>query len=122
MRLSLWNIGLVLAYAVMMAVGQIAFKYLALLVKSGPSASLFAAFVALILNPVFWVVGFIYVAMTFYWVWVLTIVPLSIAYPLSSVALVIVPCLSWFLFSERLDLQYWIGVAMIVGGVVLVTR
>jgi drug/metabolite transporter (DMT)-like permease len=111
---------LLLAYSVLMSVGQIAFKYLAR--DLGEAASLNSTLLRLPLNIWFWVVGALYFFSTIYWIWLLASIPLSIAYPFVSLALLIVPILSYILFLEPLSWQYWIGLMMIVTGAALVVR
>jgi drug/metabolite transporter (DMT)-like permease len=111
---------LLLLYSCLMSVGQIGFKYLAR--SMDQSVSLASAIVHLPFKFWFWALGLLYFLSTLYWIWLLASIPVSIAYPFVSLALVIIPILSWYLFSETLSLQYWLGVAFIMSGVLLVVR
>ena len=70
----------------------------------------------------FWATGLIYALSMVYWIWVLARVPLSIAYPIATLSLAIVPLLSWFVFSEPLSFKYWIGIFLMLGGIQLIVR
>ena len=120
MRLSFWQIGILLGYCMFMTVGQISFKYISL--SLGQSVSLADAAVRLPTNALFWATGFLYFISTIYWTWVLTQVPLAIAYPFVSLTLVIVPCLGWALFSETLTPINVLGIGLIIFGVACVAR
>lgn len=98
------------------AAGQILFKLSAAsLQKTGsffhPSTAL-TLFTALAL----------YGVTTIAWIWVLQKVELGRVYPLMAAAFVLVPLGSHFVFGERFQPQYFIGVAMIIAGIVVAVR
>ena len=64
----------------------------------------------------------IYGFATIAWVWVLRFAELGRIYPLMALAFVIVPLASYFFFGERFHWQYYLGVALIVLGVMIVSR
>jgi multidrug transporter EmrE-like cation transporter len=103
-----------------MATGQILFKYIAL--DLGSANSLRDAVFSLPVTPGFWGVGFLYGTSMIYWIWLLSQVPLSIAYPFSALSLLIVPIFSYFLFSEPLTIKYFVGIMLIMFGISLVSR
>lgn len=72
---------------------------------------------SLLVNPYFWVALFIYGAATVLWVFTLSRVPLSRAMPFVALTFAIVPIVSVVALGERLNLAYWIGVAIIAAGV-----
>lgn len=99
-----------------LAIGQILFKVSAVaLVESGtifavkPMATLFTA------------MG-LYAFTSIGWVWVLQKVELGRVYPLMALAFVLVPLGSYFIFGERFQPQYFVGVAMIVVGIVIAVK
>jgi len=59
----------------------------------------------------------LYAAATLLWIWILSRVNLSLAYPWVAVGMVIVPLLGWLVFGERVGSIFWLGVAFIVIGV-----
>ncbi len=98
------------------AIGQILFKISATaLSNSGsiyaikPAAILFAALA-------------LYGITTLAWVWVLQKVELGRIYPLMALAFVLVPIGSHFVLGERFQSQYFVGVAMIIAGIIIVVK
>ncbi len=63
-----------------------------------------------------------YVVSVVVWIVALSRVEVSIAYPLLSIGYVVNALLAWWLFGETLNLQRWLGIAVIVVGVMLVAR
>ena len=55
-----------------------------------------------------------------WWVWILTFIPLSRAYPFVALAFAITPMLGGWLFDELINLRLALGIAAIVFGLVLV--
>jgi multidrug transporter EmrE-like cation transporter len=47
-------------------------------------------------------------------------VPLSHAYPWVAVGMAIVPFLGWYVYGERLTPMFWVGVALIMAGVLVI--
>lgn len=72
---------------------------------------------SLLVNPYFWIALFIYGAATVLWVFTLSRVPLSRAMPFVALTFAIVPIVSVVALGEKLNLAYWIGVAIIAAGV-----
>lgn len=64
----------------------------------------------------------LYGVTTLAWVWVLQKLPLGRVYPLMALAFVMVPIGSHFVFGERFQLQYFIGVLLIMIGIVVSVR
>jgi len=95
------------------AAGQILFKLSASYMHSSGTffdpKSLIILFVALVL----------YGITTLAWVWVLQKLELGRAYPLMALAFVLVPIGSHFVFGERFHLQYFIGITMIMIGILV---
>jgi drug/metabolite transporter (DMT)-like permease len=56
------------------------------------------------------------------WVWVLQKVELGRVYPLMALAFVLVPPGSHFVFGERFHSQYFVGVAMIMAGIIIAVK
>jgi drug/metabolite transporter (DMT)-like permease len=53
---------------------------------------------------------------------ILTVVPLSRAYPFVALAFVLVPAAGYLLFHEPVNTRYAIGTALIVAGVIVAAR
>jgi drug/metabolite transporter (DMT)-like permease len=98
------------------ATGQILFKLSAVSLKKTGSffdpSTLMLLFASLAL----------YGVMTIAWIWVLQKADLGKVYPLMALAFVIVPIGSHFVFGERFQVSYFIGVAMIISGIIVAVR
>ena len=99
-----------------LAIGQILFKVSAIaLNQSGTFFSFKAAstlFAAMVL----------YAITSVAWVWMLQKIELGRVYPLMALAFVLVPLGSHFLFGERFLLQYFVGVALIMIGIIVAVK
>lgn len=56
------------------------------------------------------------------WIVALSRVEVSIAYPMLSIGYVLNAVLAWWLFGENVNPQRWLGIGVIIVGVVLVAR
>lgn len=110
---------LLLSFSVLLASGQVAFKFAANDIRSRVEASL--GIWALLSAPLFAAL-ILYAIATALWVWILTDTPLSRAYPFALLGAVLVPVASVLLFGERLNWTYPIGLAMVCAGVYLCVR
>lgn len=99
-----------------MAIGQILFKISANGLHE--SGSLFSAKTLMALSAAICLYGLTSLA----WVWVLQRTELGKVYPFMAFAFVLVPIGSYFMFGERFQTQYLVGVALIVAGIVVATR
>lgn len=98
------------------AAGQILFKLSAAsLHKSG---SFFDPATAITLLSAFALYGITTIA----WIWVLQKVELGRVYPLMAMAFVLVPIGSYFVFGERFHTQYFLGVAVIIAGIIITLK
>jgi drug/metabolite transporter (DMT)-like permease len=57
-----------------------------------------------------------------FWFYILTRVPLSLAYPFSILGAGLVPILAWILFRETITPQAWLGYAIMLVGFLLIAR
>ena len=96
-----------LACVAAIACGQVLFKMVAVASREHQS----------LLHPE--VAVAIYFAATLGWIWVLQFAPLSRVYPYFAASFALVPIASYLFFGEPLSVQYFVGVAFIVGGVVM---
>ncbi len=99
-----------------LAIGQILFKISATALSE--SGTFFAIKPAAILFAAMCLYGITSVA----WVWVLQKVELGRVYPLMALAFILVPLGSHLVFGERFQPQYFIGVAMIMIGIVVAVK
>lgn len=56
------------------------------------------------------------------WVWILQKIELGRIYPFMALAFVIVPMASHLLLGEKFQPQYFVGVALIIAGIVIAVR
>lgn len=56
------------------------------------------------------------------WIVALSRVDVSIAYPMLSIGYVVNAALAWWLFGEAVNAQRWLGIGVIVTGVLLVAN
>jgi drug/metabolite transporter (DMT)-like permease len=59
---------------------------------------------------------------TLAWIWVLQKIELGRVYPLMALAFVMVPIGSYFVFGERFAPQYFVGIALIIAGIIVAAR
>lgn len=107
-----------LGFSVLLASGQVAFKYAALDIKGRFAQS---GLLALVSWPLVAALS-LYAIATALWVWILMDTPLSKAYPFALLGAVFVPVASVLLFGERLSLSYPIGLLLVCLGVYLCVR
>ena len=108
-----------------MCTGQLLFKKTSLILtelnfKLG-FLNIFEFIFSLIKIPYFCLAIIIYASATLFWLFILQKIPLSLAYPFTALAMVIIPILSTFLFEEKLDINYWFGASLIVLGILVIS-
>lgn len=113
------QIGGCLAFAVLLAAGQILFKSAAL---SMPAIRNFADLATTIQIPVLWLAVLLYGGATLLWIYLLQTVPLSRAYPFAALGFVLVPAAGVFIFGEKVSLGYVVGAVLIASGLLITTR
>jgi drug/metabolite transporter (DMT)-like permease len=64
----------------------------------------------------------LYAVITLAWVWVLQRIELGRAYPLMALSYLLVPIGSYLVFGERFLPQYFVGIALIVIGIIVAVR
>ncbi len=101
------------------ALGQVLFKLAAARVEAG--AGVRALLVSLLLNPPLLLALAVYGATTVGWVWLLKDRDLSTAYPLFGLSFVFVAGLGRLVFGEPLTWSVFVGTALIVAGVAVIT-
>jgi multidrug transporter EmrE-like cation transporter len=117
-RLPLTYMALLCLYALAMAGGQLLFKSAAL---GTPQHGALAQWtLELFRNWRFLAALATYFLLTVLWVWILRVVPLSQAYPFVALAFAMTPLMAGFWFGEPLPLRLWLGLAVILCGLLLV--
>ena len=68
-------------------------------------------------------IGFVFFLISsFFWLLALSKVPLSFAYPMVSISYVLILFFSWLIFRENVGPIRWLGAAIIIFGVYLISR
>ena len=98
------------------AAGQILFKLSAISLSETGSFFTFKTALTLLAAMVLYAINSIA------WVWVLQKVELGRVYPLMAIAFILVPIGSYFILGERFQLQYFVGVALIIIGIITVVK
>jgi len=111
------NIVCLATFTLILAAGQVLFKKVGLAITGLP---LGGALPVALRNPLLYGALALYAVATMLWVWILSRVPLSQAYPWVAFGTVVVSLLSWCLFGERLVPMFWIGMMLIVAGLLLI--
>lgn len=99
-----------------LAIGQLLFK-----MSSVAMASTGSLFSAKALLPLFFAMC-LYGLTSIAWIWALQKVELGRIYPLMALAFVFVPLGSHLVFGERFQSQYFIGVGIIVVGIIVTVK
>lgn len=107
---------LAIACTFAIAIGQIFFKTAAMQIES--HGTIFHAQVIMTVG----IALFIYGVATIAWIYVLRLAPITEIYPFMALSFLIVPALSHFFFNEPIGKSYIIGLSMIVGGILVITR
>jgi drug/metabolite transporter (DMT)-like permease len=118
-RLSFFQIAVLTAYSIGMAGGQVLFKMAA--DRSNPDKQLGERLLGLALNGYFLTAMVLYAGFAVLWVWILSVTPLSRAYPFVALAFVLTPLLGGVFFDEALSIRLLAGIALILCGLFLVT-
>ena len=109
---------LCLVNVILLATGQIVFKHGAKdkIIDSVPAA------ISVLFSPVVLVGLALYASATMLWLYILSRVPLSFAYPIQALAFPLVLVLSLLVFRETVPATRWIGLVIILIGVFIAAR
>ena len=110
------NTAWLVVFSLSLSGGQLLFKRAAQDIAGVPLSLMPAA---LILSPAMWGAVTLYGSATVLWVWILTRIPLSQAYPWAALGAVFVPFLAVVLLGETVTPLYWLGSLLIAVGIIL---
>ena len=116
-----------ISFTLLMSLGQVLFKKTALTLSLTMAAQnsplgFIEGIVKALSVPWLYLALCVYAMATVCWLYILQRVPLSLAYPFSALAMVIVPIIAIYLFGEKLNWSYWIGVFFIFTGIIIIAR
>ena len=118
-RLTLSQILLLLAYAAGMSGGQVLFK-MAALRYGAAQGGLGDRLLGLAFNVYFVSALVLYAAYAILWVWILSVIPLSRAYPFVALAFALTPLLAGLLFGDPISVRLIAGILFILCGLFFV--
>ena len=104
-----------LAFTLLLAAGQLLFKKVGLELRAESTGGAWR----LLFSPMLYAALFLYGVATVLWIWILSRVPLSRAYPYVALGVVIVPLASLLVFGERVRPAFWFGTGLIVAGIIV---
>jgi drug/metabolite transporter (DMT)-like permease len=110
---SNWTVAMLLLYGLGMSIGQVLFKLAADRANSAPDDTFLAS---LFTTGYFYLAVAVYAVLTIVWVWILTRVPLSRAYPFIVVAFLLTPLFGILFFGESLNAWYVVSLGLILCG------
>jgi drug/metabolite transporter (DMT)-like permease len=111
------HIGLLVAYACVMAIGNIV---LAEAARGIHGASLGDAIVNVLTSIYFWLGLLIYAVSIVCWLWLLSFIPLRYAYPVAATSIMLAPLFQAALTGDWPALKYWFGVAIVISGLAMI--
>ncbi len=94
--------------------GQILFKLASRALNGGQPL------IHALVSPYFIFGILIYGAATLAWIWQLSKVDLSRAYPLMTLSFIFVPLMSTYVLGESISPRYWVGLALILLGLYVI--
>lgn len=113
------HILLVVVFSVGMGAGQLLLKYSAQRQIVNEHQALFARFLSLALDWPFLLGAASYGLLLIFWVWLLTFIPLSRAYPFTLLSLLVASLGGWYFFGETLTPRFLAGLAVIGVGLIM---
>jgi len=108
---------LLLVACLLTCLGQIAQKFAVESWRGQPSGVL-----AKLLSPWLWLALASLGLGLLVWLLVLQRVEVGIAYPMLSLNFVLITLIARFVFHETIDRRHWLGVALVLAGVLLLSR
>ncbi|MEK6558295.1 MAG: EamA family transporter [Candidatus Margulisiibacteriota bacterium] len=79
-------------------------------------------YLKILFNPFVFFGLVLYFTSTLFWLYLISRVPLSFAYPMLSISYVLVAIASLILFHERISVLNWVGITVILVGVCLIAQ
>lgn len=112
---------MLMLFSVGMGLGQLLLKFSAHRQSVNVDSNLIIRLISLCYDWTFLLGVVMYGLLLFYWVWLLTFLPLSRAYPFTILSLVVVAVGGALFFQEPLTLRYVIGLLIISIGLLVLS-
>jgi multidrug transporter EmrE-like cation transporter len=103
-------------FTIALAVRQVTFNRIGLAVRE---RALVDSVLYLLGARAFYITLSISALSTFLWIWILSRVPLSQAYPWVAIGMAIIPLLGWYVFGEHVGPLFSLGVSLILAGAIV---
>ncbi len=119
------QIALLTLYAAGMAVGQILFKSAAVklsLVEAQSFSEQLSRILKIALDPAFVSAIVLYMSLSVFWVWLLSFIPITRAYPFVALAFVFTIMAGVFVFGESVTRMHILGVTFILVGIAFIAQ
>ena len=100
--------------------GQLSLKYAFHI--STPDKRVSTSIPNILSSRYFWIWFICYVIVTILWLFVLRTLPLNQAFPALGLTFVLVPLMSHYFLDEKVVFSQWLGIVIIVTGVILVVQ
>jgi drug/metabolite transporter (DMT)-like permease len=113
------HILLVTLFSVGMGTGQLLLKFSAQRQLPNEHQGLFARLLSLASDWPFLLGAASYGVLLIFWVWLLTFIPLSRAYPFTIISLAVASLGGWYFFGETLTPRFIAGLAVIGIGLII---
>lgn len=114
---------ILLFFSISLAIaGQLLMKQGMMMFGKFPLNQLLARLIPMLLQPYVFFGIICFGISSIFWLAVLSRIDLSMAYPLVSVAYVVVAIFSYFVFRENVSLLRWLGIITICLGVFLIAK
>lgn len=110
---------LVSLFSVGMGVGQLLLKYSAERQAIHEHSNLYSRLLFLLMDWPFMIGAISYCLLLVFWVWLLTFIPLSSAYPFTILSLVVASLGGYIFFGETLTPRFLIGLTIIGLGLIV---
>jgi drug/metabolite transporter (DMT)-like permease len=120
MNIPIMHVALLIAYATLMATGNLVLEAAAMRLRTAHAQTLLEIILAGLGNFYLWLGLTIYAFSFVLWLWLLSFIPLRYAYPVAATSLLIVPLLSGLITREFPQPLYWIGILLVIIGLTLV--
>ena len=117
--MNIFNTSIILVCVLGISTGQVLFK---LASPFFPQTITISSLVAFVFNKYLFSALVIYGIATFFWVYALKLVPLSVAYPFMALAFVIVPLLGVIFLNEPYNIRNVFGTILIIVGILVIGR
>lgn len=114
---------LIMITSILLAVaGQLLMKRGMMAFGTFPVSQLLFNLIPMFMNPYVFFGFACFGLSSIFWLVVLSRLPLSLVYPMVSVAYVLVAFVSFIWFKENVSMIRWLGIAIIIVGVFLISR